>query len=278
MEKEIRIGTSGFSFPDWKGVIYPEKISSAKMLEFYSKYLGFNAVEINSTYYQMPTSKIFQSMVNKTPQDFVFVVKAFKGMTHDPFDNRLERRPDSDQVKEYFSQFKEAIKPLLESNKLGAVLVQFPVFFYPSKDSIEYILQTKDLLSDIPVVVEFRNNSWAHERYFKFLEENNIALCAVDEPKIPRLMPLVDRVTCSIAYLRCHGRNPNWFNVSVSERYNYNYSEQELREIERVAQLMMQKARVSFIFFNNCHAGYAAKNAMRFAELLDVPLGKQDLF
>ncbi|MGB9642931.1 MAG: DUF72 domain-containing protein [Candidatus Ratteibacteria bacterium] len=278
MEKEIRIGTSGFSFPDWKGVVYPEKISSEKMLEFYATHLGFNAVEINSTYYQMPTSKVFQSMVNKTPQDFLFVVKAFRGMTHDPFDNRLHEKPDSQRIKKYFSQFKEAIKPLSGSNKLGAVLMQFPVFFYPSKDSMEYILQTKDFLSDIPVVVEFRNISWAHEKYFRFLEENNIALCAVDEPKIPRLMPLVDRVSSSIAYLRCHGRNLNWFNVPASERYNYNYSEQELKEIERIAQLMIQKAAVTFIFFNNCHAGYAAKNAMKFAELLDVPLRKQDLF
>ncbi|HOJ31119.1 MAG TPA: DUF72 domain-containing protein [bacterium] len=278
MEKEIRIGTSGFSFSDWKGVVYSEKISASRMLEFYAKQLGFNAVEINSTYYQMPSAKNFETMVKKTPQDFLFVVKAFKGMTHDPFDNRLQEKPDRYQVKQYFLQFKDAIKPILENNKLGAVLMQFPVFFYPSKDSMEYILQAKQLLENVKLVVEFRNISWADEKYFDFLEKNNVALCAVDEPKIPRLMPLLDRVTSSVVYLRCHGRNPNWFNTPVSERYNYNYSELELKEIERIARLMIQKAQVSFIFFNNCHAGYAAKNAVKFAELLDIPLRKEELF
>ncbi|MCM8788832.1 MAG: DUF72 domain-containing protein, partial [Candidatus Omnitrophica bacterium] len=113
----------------------------------------------------------------------------------------------------------------------------------------------------------------------EFLKKNNIAFCAVDEPRLPRLMPLEDVVTSNISYLRCHGRNPNWFNAPVSERYNYNYSEQELVELEKIARSMMKKAEVSFIFFNNCHAGHAAKNAMKFAELLGIRLQKEkDLF
>jgi len=273
---KIKIGTSGFSFPDWKGVIYPEKIQGSRMLEFYANEIGFNAVEINSTYYKIPSPKSFDAMVKKTPSDFTFTVKAFRGMTHDPFDSRIETRPDMEQIKNFFNQFKEAIKPFKQNNKLGAVLLQFPVFFYPSNESMDFILRAREFLKDFPVVVEFRNIAWTRQKFFEFLKNNNIAFCSVDEPGLPRLMPLVDIVTSNIAYLRCHGRNLNWFNAPISERYNYYYSEQELKEIEKVARSMIQKAEVSFIFFNNCHAGHAAKNAMKFAEMLEIPLKKEN--
>lgn len=279
MLKKIKIGTSGFSFSDWKGVVYPEKIPNHRMLEFYARYLGFNAVEINSTYYRIPSPKSFELMVKKTPPDFLFSVKAFKGITHDPFDNRMEEKPDMAQIETYFKQFNESIMSLEEAEKLGALLFQFPVFFYPQSSTMDYILKIRDFFSDFPVVIEFRNIAWAQEKYYEFLRKNTIAFCAVDEPKLPRLLPLGDVVTAKIGYLRCHGRNPNWFNAPVSERYNYNYSDQELKEIERVVRSMIEKAEVSFIFFNNCHAGHAAKNAMKFAELLGIELQKEkDLF
>ncbi len=272
----IKIGTSGFSFSDWKGVVYPEKISPSKMLEYYAKYLGFNAVEINSTYYQMPAAKNFELMAKKTPDGFTFTVKAYRGMTHDPFDKRLETRPDEQQVYRNFFQFKESLFSLKEMGKLGAVLLQFPVFFYPSQSSFDFILKTKEILIDFPVVVEFRNSAWANEKYYELLRKNEIAFCCVDEPDLPRLMPLVDVVTSKISYLRCHGRNPAWFNAPVSERYNYNYSEKELKEIEKIVRSMLQKSEVSFIFFNNCHAGHAAKNAMKFAEMLGIKTKKEE--
>ncbi|HOQ82170.1 MAG TPA: DUF72 domain-containing protein [Candidatus Ratteibacteria bacterium] len=268
----VKIGTSGFSFPDWKGVVYPEGISTGKMLEYYSEYLGFNAVEINSTYYHIPAPENLEAMAKKTRPDFIFSVKAYKGITHDFFDDRLETKPDVKQVEESSIKFKEAIIPLKKMNKLGAVLLQFPVFFYPSSDSYDFIIRLKEILVDLPLVIEFRNIAWASTKHYDFLKKNNIAFCAVDEPKLHRLMPLNNVITSNIAYLRCHGRNKNWFNTPVSERYNYNYSDQELEEIERVARSMMEKSEISFIFFNNCHAGYAAKNAMKFAEMLDIQM------
>lgn len=272
MEKKIKIGTSGFSFQDWKGIIYPERISQARMLEYYSRHLGFNAVEINSSYYQIPSEKNMRHLVEKTPSDFTFTIKAFRGITHDPFDNRLDKKPDINQIEDYLSGFKQAVLPLAEAGKFGAILFQFPVFFYPSIDAKDYILKLREYFSDFPVVLEFRNISWANEKHYNFLRHHNLGFCAVDEPKIPRLMPLCNVVTSDIAYLRCHGRNPNWFNATVSERYNYNYSQQELEEIKEIAQSMIQTAQVSFIFFNNCHAGYAAKNAMKFASMLGLKL------
>lgn len=270
----IRIGTSGFSFPDWKGKVYPAKLQSRYMLTYYARNLKFTTVEVNSTYYAIPSPKNVDSMISKVPDDFEFVVKAYKGMTHDPFDSRLETIPSEDEIKKSFQAFSMALSPLKESNKLGTVLFQFPVFFYCNPRNKDYILFCKEQLKDIPIVIEFRNNGWATKETFQFLRENELAYCVVDEPKLPRLMPFLNEVTSPIGYLRFHGRNLNWFNASVSERYDYLYSNEELKEFVPEVQKMQSKASNVYIFFNNCHAGSALKNALTFREMLG--LDKED--
>jgi len=264
----IRIGTSGFSFPDWWGVVYPQNIQPKDALRYYEQELGFNTAEINFTYYTLPGLKTMEGLTNKTTDDFDFVVKAFKGMTHDPFDSRLEKRPEITEVKEAFEKFLYSMKPMIERNKLGAVLLQFPVFFYPRPESRDYLLQCKEWLSNVPAVVEFRNRAWAKPETFTFLKENDLAYCIVDEPKLPRLMPFVEEITSNIGYLRLHGRNQNWFNAPTSERYNYLYSDNELKEFVDPIKRICQKAEKGYIFFNNCHAGAAARNALQMKSLL----------
>jgi uncharacterized protein YecE (DUF72 family) len=100
------------------------------------------------------------------------------------------------------------------------------------------------------------------------LERNGIGFCIVDEPKLPKLMPYLPRVTSEIGYFRFHGRNPNWFNAPISERYSYLYSEEELKKFIPDIKDISQKTGKTFIFFNNCHAGSAAKNAAQMAKLL----------
>jgi len=275
----VRIGTSGFSFPDWKGVVYPGRLSPKEMLTYYATELGFDAVEINSTYYSIPKPQNVEAMAKKTPENFEFTVKAHRGMTHDPFDDRNERRPTEEETEECFRLFREAVEPLKESKKLGAVLLQFPVFFYPSEHSKQYLLRAKEQLEGMPLVAEFRNRAWAEEETFVFLKENGLGYCAVDEPKLPRLMPFINRVTSGVGYLRFHGRNPNWFNAPVSERYNYLYSEDELREFVPEANRMESSSEKAFVFFNNCHGGSAAKNAGMFRKMMgfEGPV-RSDLF
>ena len=257
----IRLGTSGFSFPDWKGTVYPKDIKNIDMLRFYANELKFDSVEVNFTYYALPSEKSFISMQSKVPKEFVFVVKAFRGMTHDPFDTRIERRPSIMKAYEAARKFAGALAPLLSAKQLGCVLFQFPYFFPVSDESREYILKLRDFLTGIPVVVEFRNVNWATPETIKFLIGNKLGYCAVDEAKLAQLMPYNPEVTSKTGYLRFHGRNPNWFNAPLEERYNYLYSEEELKSFIPDIKKMANRCSDLFIYFNNCHQGFAVKNA-----------------
>lgn len=276
----IKIGTSGFSFPDWKGSIYPSNIKKDQLLPYYEKELGFNLVELNFTYYTIPTVNVMAGLAEKTSPDFEFVVKGYKGMTHDLFDRRLEKKPDMSEIKEYYQLFYNSLDILRHNNKLAAVLLQFPVFFYPSSQNKDYILKSKEMLPEIPIVIEFRNSAWIKKETFKFLKDNNIAYCAVDEPRLPRLVPFVNEVTSDIAYIRFHGRNKNWFNASIQERYDYLYSKDELKEFIPKIKQMAKKVEKTLVFFNNCHAGSAAINAKMLRDMLGIPFEpiQKDLF
>lgn len=266
----IKIGTSGFSFPDWKGSIYPADIKKDKLLPYYEEELGFNAVELNFTYYTLPSVNAMDTLAKKTSPDFEFVVKGYKGITHDPFDYRLKEKPGKSKVKEYYEYFYDSLEPLRKTGKLGGVLLQFPVFFYPSDKNLDYILTARKLMKQDPLILEFRNSKWVEEGTFRFLKENNISYCAVDEPALPRLMPFKNRVTSDIAYIRFHGRNTNWFNTTTEERYNYLYSEDELKEFIPEIKDMDNKAKKTYLFFNNCHAGSAATNAKMLRDILGI--------
>jgi len=261
----IKIGTSGFSFADWKGTVYPPGLPEKEMLSFYEKELGFNALEVNFTYYTLPSQKSFSAMSRKTSGDFEFVVKSFKGMTHEIRNKETGKMIDNQET---FKKFKYSLVPLTAEGKLASVLAQFPYGFFPSKENSGYIERFKEEMGDVPLVFEFRNQAWMKEGMFEFLEKIGAGYCIVDEPKLPKLMPYLPRATSEIGYFRLHGRNPNWFNVPASVRYDYLYSEGELKEFVPDIKDISKKTAKTFVFFNNCHAGSAAKNATQMARLL----------
>jgi uncharacterized protein YecE (DUF72 family) len=261
----IRIGPSGFSFPDWKGTVYPIGIRERDMLSYYEKELGFNALEVNFTYYTLPSQKSFDAMSKKTSKDFEFVVKSFKGMTHEIRDKETGAMVNNQEI---FKKFKYSLIPLMEDSKLTCILAQFPYGFFPNRENLDYLERFKAEMEEIPLVFEFRNQTWLKEQTFQFLERNKIGFCIVDEPKLSKLMPYLPRATSEIGYFRFHGRNPNWFNVPTSVRYDYLYSEGELKEFIPDIINISQKTAKTLIFFNNCHAGSAAKNAAQMVKLL----------
>ncbi|HUL21711.1 MAG TPA: DUF72 domain-containing protein [Thermodesulfobacteriota bacterium] len=261
----IKVGTSGFSFPDWKGTVYPEGIREKDMLPFYEKELGFNVLEVNFTYYTLPSQKSLAGMAQKTSANFEFVVKSFKGMTHEIWDKENQTRIDH---QESFRKFKYGLVPLIEEKRLACVLAQFPYGFFPNRENLGYLDEFKEEMGNIPLVVEFRNKSWLKEATFQLLEKKEIGFCVVDEPKLPQLMPYHPRATSEIGYFRFHGRNPNWFNVPMKVRYDYLYREEELKEFVPGIKEISKKTAKTLIFFNNCYSGSAAKNAAQMAKLL----------
>jgi len=264
----FRVGTSGFSFDDWLGRAYPAGLAKAKMLKYYETVLGFDTVELNFTYYAMPVPRTLASMVNRTGPGFCFVVRSHKDMTHDIWQDEDRRvLKDTDGV---FKAFRDGISPLVDTGRLGCVLVQFPVFFYPAPQNFEYLRKMPALMPGVSIVVEFRNRAWFRPDAYRLLEESGMGCCVVDEPKIPRLMPFGPRRTSDIAYFRFHGRNQNWFNCSREERYNYLYSKEELNEFIPPLRSVSAGARATYTFFNNCHAGAAARNVLMMKTMLGL--------
>lgn len=256
----IRIGTSGYSFQDWKGMFYPSKISSSAMLEYYAA--KFDTVEINVTYYRVPPPDVFRGMVARTPPGFGFTVKLHKAMTHD-------RNPKESD----FKAMRDSLEPLAEKGKLLGLLAQFPSSFRDTPDNRDYLTWLRGQLAGHNLHVEFRHDSWVKSDGIAFLERNNTGYCMVDEPQLDGLMPLVVATAGDVAYVRFHGRNADdwWHPRPGGDRYAYDYSDAELAEwLPRVKQSEI-KATSMLIYFNNCHMGAAALNATRFREMLELP-------
>lgn len=253
---DILVGTSGFSFDDWVGEVYPENIKKQEMLPYYEKVLGFDALEVNYTYYTLPSRKTMESFVRRTSGTFSFAVKAYKGMTHERDEN----------TKKHFRAFRDGITPL--GKRLRVILFQFPYTFIPSPENIDYLKMAREEFRDYESVVEFRNARWFEKEYAEVLESLSFGSCVVDEPKLKGLLPFRPALTSRIGYFRFHGRNRAWFREPVEVRYNYLYSDEELREFVKPIKDIASRADTTFVFFNNCHAGKAVKNARMMKELL----------
>lgn len=254
----IRIGTSGYSFKDWKGRFYPENLADSKMLEYYAQY--FNTVEINSTYYAIPSARTFESMDRRTPKNFKFTVKAHSDVTH-----------ARENVKNSADALISAIRPIVDSGKFAGILAQFPYSFKLNKMNVSYLELVREVFDGHPVTVEFRHNSWIRDDTFDLLRKLDLSYSCVDEPDMPGLVPPVVEATGKIGYVRLHGRNARqWWSGNSSSRYDYLYSQAELLEWKPKIEKLAAETVETFIFFNNCHAGQAADNAKMMLDLFDA--------
>ncbi|HEU4754173.1 MAG TPA: DUF72 domain-containing protein [Armatimonadota bacterium] len=255
------IGTSGFSYDDWKGHFYPPDIKRADMLTYYAR--RFPAVELNTTYYGIPAPETLWQMSRRVPPGFRFAVKAHQDMTHSGV-----------LMPEVFQQFREAVAPLADQGMLGCVLAQFPWSFKRTPENERFLAVLRQELPDMPVVVEFRNAAWVDEAVFDRLRELDLGYCCVDEPRLKGLVPPVAATTSGIGYVRFHGRNYQkwWQHDQPHERYNYLYSAEELQEWVPKIEQLAAGTETTYVFFNNHYEGKAGVNAQQLAELLNVPL------
>lgn len=254
---DIRIGTSGYDYPEWKGSFYPVNIARKDFLGFYSEL--FNTLEINFTYYGQPRPEIFDKMLGRLRRPIDFSVKAYRTLTHERV---LGSLPASAH------EFRTGIRPLVQAGCLAAVLLEFPSSFHYCTGERIYLARLLDELEGLPLVVELRNAEWYSARVLEALRERNVGLCILDAPRLPGLPPAADLVTADFAYIRFHGRNASsWWTGDAGSRYEYFYNREELSAwVPRLGALGAQARRIR-IYFNNHRRGNAAANALDFARL-----------
>jgi uncharacterized protein YecE (DUF72 family) len=251
------VGTSGYSYDDWRGIFYPADLPKNRYLDFYAA--RFAAVEINYTYYRMPARRTLETMAQKTGGKLNFAVKLHGSMTHERTAGPAE-----------FLAFREACKPLSEAGVLGPLLAQFPFSFHANADNRDYLRRLREQLPDLDVVAEMRNAQWVRQGVFELLKELEIGWCNVDEPNLHGLMPRTAVATSPIGYVRFHGRNAEkWYqHERAEERYDYLYTEQELAEWRPGLESLDKLTRRTYVFTNNHFEAKAVKNAMMIVDLL----------
>ena len=295
----IRFGTASWTDPTLiaPGVFYPNRVTSAEArLRYYSSV--FSVVEVDSSYYALPTQRVAELWVERTPENFVFDVKAFGWMTgHAAETARLPRAlqnalPDdiADKKRLYAKDvpheirdeawriFADAIRPLHEAGKLGAVFLQYPSWVRPAQHSGEMLGRARRRLGDLPIAVEFRHSDWlepAHrERTLELLREHEMTYVIVDEPQgFASSVPPVAAVTSPrLAVVRMHGRRGETWEkrgTSVLERFRYLYDEKELGGwAPKIVEIAGESEHVHVVF-NNCYGNYGTTNATEIARMVD---------
>lgn len=252
----IRLGTSGFSFPDWAGVFYPRGLARGRWLSYYATI--FDALEINATYYRILSPSSTERMAASVPPGFVFTVKLHSGMTH-------ERNAGEGDWK----AFGEMLAPLSESGRLGPVLAQFPWSFQLSEESFGALENIRERLGSLPAAAEFRHRRWYVPEILERVVKTGFSPVSPDLPGLPGMPGPDVPVSGGFGYARLHGRNREKWWGGGPERYDYAYSPGEIREWAGRVSAMARKPGGVYVFFNNCHMGRAALDARTMRELLE---------
>jgi len=290
-------GTAGWTDPTLIacGRFYPANATSpADRLAHYASH--FPMVEVDATYHAIPSPSVAQRWVERTPNGFVFDVKAHPVLTGHPLERaRLPKhliealagvRPDKRRLyprdlpaevrDELVARFCAVLEPLQAADKLGCVMIQLPPWTTATRGAVRDLERLPDLLPGVRLAVEFRHPSWLEEgrraRVFDLLRANRLAYTVVDEPDVPGagVPPIVTATRTDLAVVRFHGHNvAGWRSgASVLERFNYLYSAQQIRAwAAPVRQLADQASQVHAVF-NNCVRDFAVLNAKDLAAVL----------
>ena len=234
------IGTSGWVYPHWRGVFYPPKLPQSKWLEFYTGHLL--TVELNNSFYRLPSEQAFAKWRDTSPDGFVYAVKVSRFITH------IKRLKN---VEEPIETFLSRARHLNE--KLGPLLYQLPPNMHRNDERLDAFLSL--LRGGLRHVVEFRHGSWLDEGVFNILRRHNVGFCVFDMPGLP--CPLM--ATADFAYIRFHGSSGLYFSC---------YSDEELEDWARKISALAEKLDTVYIYFNNDAEGFAIRNAQTLAQCL----------
>ncbi len=234
------IGTSGWHYDDWRRRFYPEKLPKAKWLEHYARH--FSTVELNNSFYRLPSENAFTNWYESSPPDFAFAVKMSRFVTH------IKRLKNSEEAVDNFIK-----RATILGEKLGPLLYQLPPSTHRNDETLNSFLSS--LPWGFKHVIEFRHQSWLTEEVFKILRQHNAGLCVFDMPDFT--CPLL--ATADFAYIRFHGSD---------SLYSSCYSNEELAGwAKRIAELAENMDSV-YIYFNNDVEGFAVRNAETIRQFL----------
>ena len=253
MTYPIYIGIAGWSYPDWKGIVYTS--SKIDKLEFISKFI--DCIEINSTFYRPPDEKNSTSWLKRTSakKDFFFTAKLLKDFTH-------EGKIDLEIVK----QFHKGFEPMLERGKLKKLLVQFRYDFDDTKEHRQHLEKIIRSFSDaFDLAIELRHKSWEKPDALIFLEQWSVAVCNLDYPTTWNSFDLRNCRVGKNGYFRLHGRNADrWFDKDAGrdETYDYYYNNKELAQIKNRIEQLAKAYEYLIVIANNHYKGAELANAL----------------
>jgi len=236
------IGTSGWHYNHWRVLFYPEKLAKSEWLKYYAQ--QFNTVELNNSFYHLPSEKAFATWRESAPEQFVFAVKVSRFITH------IKRLRNLDSAMENFLS-----RACLLQEKLGPLLYQLP----PNMKRNDEVLE--NFISSLPRkyqhVIEFRHESWLNDAVFQILKRYNIGLCVFDRPDIS--CPFI--TTSNFAYIRLHGSR---------SLYSSCYSDEELAQWAQVIIRLGKDVKTVYIYFNNDAEVFAVRNALTLINYLQL--------
>jgi uncharacterized protein YecE (DUF72 family) len=295
MAANILVGTASWTDPTLlkSGRFYPPGTNSADArLRYYARH--FPIVEVDSSYYALPSYRNAELWVERTPASFVFNIKVFRFFTHHQtqlkvlppnvqaalgeWSGNLYYEDTPNEVKdELWRQFSLSLEPLVQAGKLGTLLFQFPKWFIVRRASLEHLREIRARLPQHPIAVEFRHESWFSEKYrertLAFEREMGFSNVTVDEPQLPGSIPAVwEPTNPDLGLFRLHGRNAQTWNKkglrSASERFNYDYTEQELAGFVPQVFALARQVRQVHVILNNNLEDQGVRNARTFIDLL----------
>jgi len=258
MPDKVYIGIAGWSYPDWKGIVYTD--SKINQLEYVSRFV--DCVEINSTFYRPPYEKTTKSWLERTSKkaDFFFTAKLHQDFTH-------RGKMDAEMIR----YFHKGFEPFLEKGKLKHLLAQFRYDFVDSEDNRKQLRRIVDNFSDaFHLAVEVRHKSWQEKEALDFLKELGVSVCNLDYPTTWNSFDLQHCTVGPSGYFRMHGRNKEkWFSkAGRDETYDYYYNSNELSGIKKRIEKLTEAFEVLTVIANNHYRGAELANAIELKGLL----------
>jgi len=292
----VRIGTCSWADDALVKHWYPPGVPARERLAYYAE--RFSTVEVDSTFYRVPTEQMVRGWAERTPPGFVMHLKAFGLMTRHPVP--IERvppdlreglpvdergrvdRPPREARAAVFREFLAALEPLRAAGKLGGILFQLPPYVTWKPSSLDYLEWAHEQLGGDRMLAEFRHRSWFQEETLRWLDERGIAYVTVDAPKTDaaNVPPTLVAATSPLAYVRFHGRNAGTWNRrggGAAERFDHLYAEDELREWVEPLRTLASESEEAYAFFNNNNQTNGVAQAPAGAELLRSLLESEDV-